>query len=179
LATKKAVGEDAYVHGFEHIRDTLGQSIELIVLLFCNAATLLDKSIDDGIQVLKGDPSLDSAVTVSPYNMWGPIRARKLDSDGLLQPFIPLESFGSLDAVNCDRDSQGDVYFADMSVSIVRPRCLEDLNYGILPQRWMGQRIYPIKQWGGCDVDYEWQIPLVEYWLLKHGFSAESTPYDT
>lgn len=178
LATKKALGEDAYVHGFKHIRDTLGQSIELIVLLFCNAATLLDKTIDDGIQVLQGDSSLDSAVTVSPYNMWSPIRARKLDPDGLLQPFIPLKSFGSLDAVNCDRDSQGDVYFADMSVSIVRPRCLEDLNYGILPQRWMGQRIYPIKQWGGCDVDYEWQVPLVEYWLLKHGFSVELTPYD-
>jgi hypothetical protein len=178
LATKKALGEDAYVHGFKHIRDTLGQSIELIVLLFCNAATLLDKTIDDGIQVLKDDPSLDSAVTVSPYNMWSPIRARKLGSDGLLRSFIPLESFGSLDAVNCDRDSQGDVYFADMSISIVRPKCLEDLNYGILPQRWMGQRIYPIKQWGGCDVDYEWQIPLVEYWLLKHGFSVELTPYD-
>ena len=26
-----------------------------------------------------------------------------------------------------------------------------------------------MKQWGGLDVDYEWQIPLVEHWLRAHG----------
>jgi hypothetical protein len=70
------------------------------------------------------------------------------------------------------------VWFADMGVSIIRPRCLEDLNYGLLPQKWMGQKIYPLKQWGGCDVDFEWQVPMVEYWLRKHGFSKKRTPYD-
>jgi hypothetical protein len=177
LATKEALGEDAYVHGFQHIQDTLGKSIEMVVLLFCNAPTILGKTIDEGIQTLRDDPTLDSAVTVSAYNMWSPIRARKEGPDGLLQPFVPLEAFGDLNAINCDRDSQGDVFFADMSVSIVRPHCLEDLNYGILPQRWMGQKIYPLKQWGGCDVDYAWQIPSVEYWLKEHGFTATSIPY--
>jgi len=177
LATKEALGEDAYVHGFQWIRDSLGESIEMVVLLFCNAPTILGKTIDAGIQALRDDPTLDSAVTVSAYNMWSPIRARKEGPDGLLQPFVPLETFGDLNAINCDRDSQGDVFFADMSVSIVRPRCLEDLNYGILPQRWMGRRIYPLKQWGGCDVDYAWQIPSVEYWLKEHGFTTKATPY--
>jgi len=177
LATKEALGEDAYVHGFKYIRDTLGKSIEMVVLLFCNGPTILGKTIDEGIQTLRDDPTLDSAVTVSAYNMWSPIRARKEGPDGLLQPFVPLETFGALNAINCDRDSQGDVFFADMSVSIVRPHCLEDLNYGILPQRWMGRRIHPLKQWGGCDVDYAWQIPSVEYWLKEHGFTATDTPY--
>ena len=69
--------------------------------------------------------SLDSAVTVSCYNMWSPIRARKINDEGLLQPFVPFECFGNLTVITCDRDSQGDVYFADMSASIVRSRCLE------------------------------------------------------
>ena len=177
LATSTALGEDAYVHGFEYIRDQLGKAPELIVLLFCNAPTILSKTIDEGIRVLLEDPLLDSAVTVSAYNMWSPIRARKEGLDGLLHPFIPLDSFGDLTAINCDRDSQGDVFFADMSVSIVRPRCLEDLNYGVLPQRWMGRKIYPLKQWGGCDIDYIWQVPGVEYWLREHGFSEDKIPY--
>jgi hypothetical protein len=155
----------------------MGETPEMVVLLFCNAPTILAETIDAGIEVLLGNPELDSAVTVSAYNMWSPIRARKLDSDGLLQPFIPFETFGDLKAVNCDRDSQGDVFFADMSVSIVRARCLEDLDYGVLPQRWMGQRIYPLKQWGGCDVDYAWQIPSVEYWLREHKFTESLVPY--
>ena len=177
LATKEALGEDAFVHGYRYICDQLGKAPEMVVLLFCNAPTILAETIDAGIEVLLGNPELDSAVTVSAYNMWSPIRARKLDSDGLLQPFIPFETFGDLKAVNCDRDSQGDVFFADMSVSIVRARCLEDLDYGVLPQRWMGQRIYPLKQWGGCDVDYAWQIPSVEYWLREHKFTESLVPY--
>ncbi len=177
LTTKTALGEDAYAHGFRYIRDTLGKSVDLMVLLFCNAPTILAETLDVGIRVLEDDPELDSAVTVSPYNMWSPIRARKEGPDGLLQPFVPLGAFGDLNAINCDRDSQGEVFFADMSVSIVRPRCLEDLNYGILPQRWMGRKIYPLKQWGGCDIDFIWQVPGVEYWLKQHGFSETDTPY--
>ena len=48
--------------------------------------------------------------------------------------------------------------------------CLEKMEEGLLPQKWMGKKIAPIKSWGGCDVDYEWQIPAVEYWLKKSNF---------
>ena len=177
LATKEALGEDAYVHGYRFICDQFDEAPEIVVLLFCNAPTILAETIDEGIRVLLGNPELDSAVTVSAYNMWSPIRARKVDSDGLLQPFVPFEFFGDLKTINCDRDSQGDVFFADMSVSIVRTYYLENLDYGMLPQRWMGRQIFPLKQWGGCDVDYAWQIPSVEYWLREHKFTESSVPY--
>jgi len=172
LASSTALGEHAYVHGYEVIRDELrasGEDVELMVLLFANAATVLPETIDEGIRVLREQPDLDSAVTVSCYNMWSPLRARKIGEDGLLHPFVPFETFGDPRTLNCDRDSQGDVWFADMGLSIVRPRCLENLEGGLLPQKWMGQRIHPLKQWGGLDVDYEWQLPQVEFWLKAHG----------
>lgn len=169
LCTKEALGEDVFVHGYRIIKEfNSGKDIELIVLLFCNAATVTSEIIEEGIKILREDPSLDSAVTVSRYNMWSPLRARKIDADGLLKPFVAFDYFGDPKTLNCDRDSQGDVWFADMGVSIVRPRCLENISEGLLPQKWMGKKIYPLKQWGGCDVDYEWQIPLVEYWLKKN-----------
>lgn len=172
LATKTALGEDAYVHGYQVIRDELvaaGQGIELMVLLFANAATVTSETIDAGVTALRAHPEYDSAVTVSAYNMWSPLRARRIGDDGLLHPFVPFETFGDPKTLNCDRDSQGDVWFADMGLSIVRPRCLENIHAGLLPQKWMGQKIYPLKQWGGLDVDYEWQMPLVEHWLKAHG----------
>lgn len=174
LATKEALGEDAYVHGYKVIRDRQreqGRELEIIVLLFCNAPTVLPETLDEGIQVLQENPEYDSAVTVSCYNMWSPLRARRIGGDGLLHPFVPFETFGDPATLNCDRDSQGDAWFADMSASIVRPRCLERIEEGLLPQKWMGQKIYPLKQWGGLDVDYEWQISLVAHWLLAHGFN--------
>lgn len=173
LATKQALGEDVFVHGYREITRRLaleGRGVELVVLLFANAATITGQLIDHGIEILRKNEQLDSAVTTSIYNMWSPIRARKLDGDGCLKPFVPFETFGDPRTLNCDRDSQGDVYFADMSVSVVRPRCLDRLHEGLLPQKWMGQRIAPIPSWGGCDVDYEWQIPMVEFWLRQHGF---------
>jgi CMP-N-acetylneuraminic acid synthetase len=178
LCTNEALGEDAYKHGYEVIRDELaaeGLEIEILVLLFANSATVSSELIDEGIRVLRENPSFDSAVTVSKYNMWSPLRARKETEEGLLEPFVPFETFGDPKTLNCDRDSQGDVWFADMGTSIVRPHCLENMANGLLPQKWMGHRIYPLKQWGGLDVDYEWQIPLVEFWLKNHGIEAAPT----
>lgn len=180
LATKEALGEDAFAHGYGVIRDEVwseGQVVELMVLLFCNAPTVTAPLLDEGIASLRQNPDADSAVTVSIYNMWSPLRARRLAGDGFLHPFVPFETFGDPATLNCDRDSQGDVYFADMGASIVRPACLEDLQSGLLPQKWMGQKILPIKQWGGLDADYPWQVPQVEYWLRQHGFTETETPY--
>lgn len=178
LCTKAALGEDAYVHGYEHIKKVLKKDVEAMVLLFCNAPTVTADLIDEGVRALRAHPEYDSAVSVSCYNMWSPLRARKICPDGLLHPFVPFETFGNPKTLNCDRDSQGDVWFADMGLSIVRPKCLENMKEGQLPQRWMGRKIYPLKQWGGLDVDFEWQIPGAEYWLKKHGFSEKTTPYD-
>jgi len=169
LCPDEALGEDVYMHAYNYAeKQNKGKTIELLVLLMCNAASITQKTISQGIKVLKENNDYDSAVTVSRYNMWSPLRARKIDQDGLLKPFIPFHVFGDPKTLNCDRDSQGDVWFADMGVSIIRPRCLKNIKQGLLPQRWMGQKIYPLRQWGGLDIDYEWQLPQVEYWLNKH-----------
>lgn len=168
LATDGALGEDAYVQGYNEICSRVGQKPELLVLLFCNAATISIKAIQNGINFLKHNPSFDSAVTVSRYNMWSPLRARKLTNDGALVPFVPFELFGDPKTLSCDRDSQGDVWFADMGCSVVRSECLEDIENGMLPQKWMGRKIAPIFQEGGCDVDYVWQIKGVEWWLKNY-----------
>ena len=173
LATKSALGEDVYEHGYKEIKKILklkSKDIEFIVLLMANAPTITSDLINKGINILRKNKKLDSAVTTSIYNMWSPLRARKISKDGTLKPFVPFKTFGNPKTLNCDRDSQGNVHYADMSVSIVRPRCLDNLKSGLLPQKWMGNKIASIPSWGGCDVDYEWQLPVVEFWLKKNGF---------
>ncbi|HVY59184.1 MAG TPA: hypothetical protein VHA77_15140 [Xanthobacteraceae bacterium] len=172
LCTKEALGEHAYQHAHEVVTKELageGRTPELYVLLMANAPTISAAQLREGIEALRRNPDYDSAVTVSCYNMWSPLRARKIGSDGLLHPFVPFETFGDPKTLNCDRDSQGDAWFADMGVSIVRPRNLDDLEAGLLPQKWMGQKIYPIKNVGGLDVDYAYQMPQAEFWLANFG----------
>tara|TARA_A100001015_G_C14922578_1_gene684934 strand:- start:417 stop:1163 length:747 start_codon:yes stop_codon:yes gene_type:complete len=176
LSSNKALGDHVFEYTFNEIKkDYIKKNIDIkyVVLLFANAPLVTSKMIDEGIKFLskKKNKSFDSAVSTSVYNMWSPLRARKLKSDGSLKPFVKFEYFGNPKTLNCDRDSQGDVYYADMSLSVVRPKCLENLKKGLLPQKWMGKKIAPIKSYAGFDIDYEWQLPLLEYRLKKNGFN--------
>jgi len=170
LCSDNALSEDVFTHGYNIIQErNKGEDIEIVVLLMCNAMCVTSHMIQEGIDILAANLSYDSAVTVSKYNMWSPIRARQIDENGFLQPIIPFKMFGNVKTFNCDRDSQGDVWFADMGASIVRSHCIENMRKGLLPQKWMGNRIFPLKQNIGFDIDYEWQISQAEQWLKLYG----------
>ena len=168
LTNKKALGEDVFQHAYLNLLKTekiKQDEINVIVLLFANGATVNKTMIRKGIRILKENKKFDSAVSVSKYNMWSPLRARKISKKGTLVPFVPFKTFGNPKTLNCDRDSQGDVLFADMGVSVVRPYCLKNMNNNLLPQKWMGKNIAPIYSEAGFDIDYEWQLPLLKYWI--------------
>mgnify|MGYP001281992492 FL=1 len=167
LSDSKALGDHVFEHAYYEIKKNY-KNLKYIILLFANAPLVTSEMINRGIKILDKNKKFDSAVSTSVYNMWSPLRARKLDNNGCLKPFVKFEYFGDPKKLNCDRDSQGDVYFADMSVSVVRPKCLEKLKDGLLPQKWMGNKIAPIKSWAGFDIDYEWQMPLLKYRLKKN-----------
>jgi len=173
LATKVALAEDAFQHGYFKIKELYGD-LEFFVPLFANGATITPGILDMGIETLRNNKNFDSAVTVSEYNMFSPLRAKKIEN-GLVKPFVPLDLFQN---ANCDRSSQGDTFFVDCSGFVVRPICMEDFKYGEPPFRWIGKKVYPLKQWGGIDVDFEWQLGQVIFWLNQHGFTNRITPYN-
>jgi len=181
LCTSEALVEDAMAHAYQEVKKRLGYSPVYVVILLCNACNIVSESIDCGIEVLEKNTDFDSAITVCIYNMFTPIRARRLASDGSMQSFIPLEVFGDPTSLNSRRDITGDSYFADGGMTIVRGFWLENerMEEALLPFRWMGKRIYPIVQEpGGGDIDYGWQVAAVEYWLKRYGFTENSSPYD-
>ena len=108
LASKKALGTDAFEHGYYYIKNELNKrnlKIEFVVLLHANSPTLTSKLIETGIKILRKSNKFDSAVTTSVYNMWSPIRARKLNKKGQLQPMIPFKSFINPNKLSSDRDA--------------------------------------------------------------------------
>ena len=176
LATSEALIEDAFVHAYEHIKSRYKEEIEFLVLLMCNAVSVLPETIDKGIEILRSKKDFDSAVTVSGYNMFSPIRARRIEEDGSLKPFIPFEQFNF--KIDSNRQKQDIVYFHDCGVSVVRPKCLDKVDEGLLPQKWMGQKIFPLTQDGVLDVDLPYEIPIAENWLKGKGFTKEKLPYE-
>ena len=89
-----------------------------------------------------------------------------------------VDIVGNIEDLSCDRNSSGDVYFADGGLTVVRSEFLENVKRNLLPFRWMGNRIHLIEQIpGGSDIDDYWQVAAMEAWLTKHGFTKSLTPY--
>ncbi len=175
LATSEATVEDVFVHAYEYIKKQTEEKIEFIVILMCNAVSVLPDTIDKGIEVLRSKADFDSAVTVSGYDMFSPIRARKIDKDGSLIPFIPFDKFNF--KIDSNRQKQNTVYFHDCGTSVIRTKCLDKIKEGLLPQTWMGKKIFPLVQDGVLDVDYEYELKIAENWLRSKGFTENSLPY--
>jgi len=179
LCTDEALFETALLHGYREAVQRRGSVPDYVVILMCNVMTITSGYIDLAIDALENDSAADSAVTVTQFNMYSPLRARKVDDFGYLQPFVPFEVFGDPATLNCDRGSQGDVLVANMSHSVSRSAALEHMDEGLLPQKWMGRKILPIFQDFGCDLDASWQIAASVSWARDNGFSDTTTPYDT
>ena len=172
LATSDASAYEVFRQGLKYIADTEEEEIDAIVLLLCNSPTLTASRLNEGIEKLSQNKKLDSVVSASKYNMHSPLRARKL-TDGILNPYISPKN---IENASANRDTQQDTYFIDGSFFIVEPRCLEK-DIGRLPYKWIGDKVGIIENTAGLDIDFKWQVPQARYWLQKHGFSEEDTPY--
>ena len=92
LANSSALGEDVFENSYKQILSLYPYlSDHLVVLLFCNAPTVTSKLIDDAINLLSRDSNADSVVSVSRFNMYSPLRARKLDDNQ--EYLLPLSHF--------------------------------------------------------------------------------------
>jgi CMP-N-acetylneuraminic acid synthetase len=176
LAQPDSLTEDALVHAAREMERINGRVPDIVCLLFANNPAIDVALLRQGIEALRADKTLDSAFSVSRYDMFSPSRARQLDVDGNIQPFVPLDVFGA--AVSSIRTSQGGVYFCDLSVQVLRWRCFTHMSEGMQPFQWMGRKSKALINDFGFDVDSEWQFRVIEYWLRVRGFTEDKIPFD-
>jgi CMP-N-acetylneuraminic acid synthetase len=175
LATPEALTEDVLLHAYDYIKKDLGeQCIKTITLLFCNNPAIDVNLLDEAITFTADSEEFDSCFSVAKYDMFSPARARKVESDGEIQPFVDLKHIENVSSI---RDSQGSVYFCDLSIQVMKPVCFEEMDQGQLPFKWQGKRSKSIVTDFGFDIDTEWQVVVIEYWLKKHGFTETNIPW--
>lgn len=162
----KATDTARVLSGYRQIADDLKEEkaeFELLVLLFANTGAVSTPSIDAGVRALLDDPALDSAATVSPNNRWNPSRAFRETAEGRLTPYTRVTEIST-------------PWFPDWGAAILRPRILNTLRPDAPDLSWLGDKILPLKQAGGGPVDYNWQVPQMEYWLKKQGIRDSPRP---
>lgn len=150
----------------------IGETPEAIVLLLCNAPTVTGGLIDHGVEILRKDPSLDAVMSVSLHNEFHPSYALRMSEGGLLRSYT----------ADCETLKKKDEsYFPDALLWVFRPRvlaaasCVQGLSEWIMDCERL--RVFPLVHEGYGDVDYAWQVPAIEEWLRRHGFSQQATPY--
>lgn len=132
------------------------EKLELVAVLFTHAPGVTANLIDEAAEMLTHDKEADSAVTVSLYNHWGPAQALRESDDGWLEPLVP-------------EAPEGDVWFPDQGLSLVRARALEALGRPGPARRWLGRRILPLKQRGATPVFGTGDAAAMAAWLREHG----------
>lgn len=162
LAMPDSLTEDVLKHAYKEIKKKF--NVDIIVLLFANNPAISIKLANDGIKKLQKDKSYDSAFSVCKYNMFSPARARKIKNK-TIKSFVNLKHIKN---VNSIRSSQGDVYFCDLSIQIIRARVFENMDQGMQPFQWMGKKSYPLINSYGFDIDERWQKVAVELWLKEN-----------
>ena len=150
----------------------VGETPEAIVLLLCNAPTVTGGLIDHGVEILRSDPSLDAVMSVSLHNEFHPSYALRMGEGGILRPYA------------ADREAlkkTDEAYFPDALLWVFRPQVLSAVPRAQELSEWIMDcamhRVFPLVHEGYGDVDYVWQVPAVEEWLRRHGFSQHATPY--
>lgn len=177
MALPDSLTEDALLHAYEYIKRDIGSNnkIETISLLFCNNPAINVNLLKEAISFTSKTQEFDSCFSVAKYDMFSPARARKIDSNGEMHPFVDLKY---IDNVSSIRDSQGSTYFCDLSIQVMKPICFEEMDQGQLPFKWQGKKSKAIETDFGFDIDSEWQAVVLEYWLKKHGFTENNIPWE-
>lgn len=168
LCNDTALLQDAIVHAYNEIKQK-NNDLKYLIITMCNAPNITQEVIDEAIEMLNNDNTLDSVITVAKYDMFAPERARTPDENGHLKPYVPFSAFN--EEVTCDRKSHNPTFFADGGVTVVRAESLENIEENLLPFQWMGKNIGYVEQLpGGGDIDYPWQIEAIKWWLKENGF---------
>jgi len=163
IAHPDCVTEVVLQNSLETIKKEFNFVPNIVCVVFSNAPTFLPSRMDNAIGLLEQKSELDSVFSVCEYNMFTPIRARKIEKEGISVPFCNLEQFG--DITNANRDNIGNCYFADLTIQVTRAHWIENIWDGPAPIRWMGNKSYAMKGGFGFDVDAEWQWAVIENWL--------------
>ncbi len=173
LSLPESLTEDVLIHALKIINKKI-KTVKTISLLMANNPAINVNLLNKAIKFLNKDKYHDSCFSVVKYNMFSPNRAKKV-INGRIYEFD--KSLNSKKKINSIRNSQGDVYFCDLSIQVMRPSVIKDINRGQQPLKWLGKKPKAIHTDYGFDIDIEWQFKVIENWLLEKGFKKNLIPW--
>jgi N-acylneuraminate cytidylyltransferase len=160
FATDLATDLQVFQHALGWFAEHEGREPELLVHLRATAPLRPPQKIDEGIDLIRSRPDVDSLravelATQSPYKMW------LMGDDGLLAPVVT--GMSQPEHYNLPRQVLPLVYWQNGFLDIYRPSVIRER--GLL----CGERILPFVVDPIIDVDYEENVQRLEQVLAGSG----------
>jgi CMP-N-acetylneuraminic acid synthetase len=158
---------DVILHGARYIANAAPYEIGTITILLGNTVMTQSKDIDNTIETVLSDPSVDSSMTVWKAQDDHPLRAMVINNDGY------LESYEKGETPDTNRQSYREVFFYDQGPWTVRMSSLlrsEKTKEGPGPWWWMGKNCKPVERlWvTGRDTHSQIDVDVAEWWLKNY-----------
>lgn len=165
LAAPTAQHVDCIIHGLKEIRER-GVNPDIIVVLLANNVTVKPEWITDCIDMMVANPSLTSVVPVYKDNDHHPLRAKSLNSDGLLEMYEK----GVDKPLSTNRQDLPPCYFLSHNFWVLRTDYLDtDMSDGQQPWSFMGPSIAPYEIEESIDIHDEEDLVKAANWLKMQG----------
>ncbi|MDQ7816745.1 MAG: NAD(P)-dependent oxidoreductase [Melioribacteraceae bacterium] len=152
-----------------YIISKLKYTPETVTILLANSPCITPGIIDNAVSFLEENPGYDSVVTTMKRVEFSSARIFRLNDNSQLKR----------NSSNTE-PTDDEVYFLDRRAMVIRSEVI--LNSKIKNNYYeslLGQSIHPVIQEEGIwDIDYIWQVPIVESWLKRNGFNESDTPYN-
>lgn len=148
----------------------LKYSPETVTILLANSPCITHEIINNAVTFLEENPDYDSVVTTMKRVEFSSTRIFRLNDANQFQ------------RSNAEAEENDDeVYFLDRRAMVIRSEVI--LNSKVKNNYYeslLGKSVHPVIQEEGIwDIDYIWQVPIVESWLKRNGFNDSETPYDS
>tara|TARA_B100000029_G_C17605918_1_gene967377 strand:- start:2747 stop:3478 length:732 start_codon:yes stop_codon:yes gene_type:complete len=168
LCNDKALLEDAIQHAVNYCQAIHGDKIKNFIILLCNSICVRHQDIKKGLQVLKKSKKFNTVTTVSKFNNFSPVRAKKIKNQKLLN-YIPNKNLRKFTPLSCDRDKSVHSYYCTQSFTISRAKVLKNMKKNPFPFNWMSDKATYLFQ-DSCvgDIDFPWQVEATKWWIKNY-----------
>ena len=168
LCDDKALLEEAIQHAVNYCQNINNNKISNFIILLCNSICVKSSDIKKGLKILKKNKKFDTVTTVSKFNNFSPVRAKKIQGQKLLN-YIPNKDLKKFTPLSCDRDKSVHSYICTQSFTVSRAKVLKNMKKNPFPFNWMSKNTSFIFQ-DNCvgDIDFPWQIEATKWWLKKY-----------
>tara|TARA_X000001036_G_C20564852_1_gene760067 strand:- start:269 stop:1000 length:732 start_codon:yes stop_codon:yes gene_type:complete len=168
LCNDKALLEEAIQHAVNYCQNVNNNGITNFIILLCNSICVKSSDIEKGLKILKKNKKFDTVTTVSKFNNFSPVRAKKIQGQKLLN-YIPNKDLKKFTPLSCDRDKSVHSYICTQSFTISRAKVLKNMKKNPFPFNWMSNKTSFLVQ-DSCvgDIDFPWQIEATKWWIKKY-----------